>query len=202
MCKGFFFLCFLMSCGVAAMAQDFAPIKVDPNHHVCYGTVLDGDTIPLFYLREVYVTESGSLLTQQEIKKNQKLIRNVKKMLPYAKEGKRRLDILERQAASLPAKQRKELIKQAEKDLLADYEEELKACTFSQGKVLIKMIDRETGRTSYVLVNELRGKLRASFYQVFARIFGFNLKTHYDPQHNKDDNLMERVIISVETGRL
>ncbi len=184
------------------MAQDFAPIKVDPNHHVCYGTVLDGDTIPLFYLREVYVTESGSLLTQQEIKKNQKLIRNVKKMLPYAKEGKRRLDILERQAASLPAKQRKELIKQAEKDLLADYEEELKACTFSQGKVLIKMIDRETGRTSYVLVNELRGKLRASFYQVFARIFGFNLKTHYDPQHNKDDNLMERVIISVETGRL
>ena len=86
------------------------------------------------------------------------------------------------------AKQRKELIKQAEKDLLADYEEELKACTFSQGKVLIKMIDRETGRTSYVLVNELRGKLRASFYQVFARIFGFNLKTHYDPQHDKKDN--------------
>ena len=181
-------------------AQDFA--RVDPNHHVCFATVYEGDTIPLFYLKEVSVVESFSLLTNAEIKRNQKLIRNVKKMLPYAKEGKRRLDLLEQQVAKVPAKQRKAMIKKAEKELLADYTDELKECTFSQGKVLLKLIDRETGRTSYVLVDELRGKFRASFYQVFARLFGFNLKAHYDPQHNKSDNLMERVVRSVELGRL
>jgi transcriptional regulator with XRE-family HTH domain len=98
--------------------------------------------------------------------------------------------------------ERKEAIKAAEKTLLADYSDELKDCTISQGKVLLKLIDRETGRTSYVLVNELRGKLRAGVYQTFARLFGYNLKASYDPKHNKEDNLIERIVLSVERGKL
>ena len=176
--------------------------QTDATRKVRFGIIVDGDTIPYYRLDEVKVVESGSLLSEKEIRKNQKLIRNVKKMLPYAKIGKQRLDELERQIADMPKRERKEAIKQAEKDLLADFSDELKACTISQGMVLLKLIDRETGRTSYVLVDELRGKIRAGFYQTFARLFGYNLKSAYDPKHNKEDNLIERIVLSIERGKL
>ena len=176
--------------------------QVDATRKVRFGIIVGGDTIPYYRLTEVKVVESGSLLTEKEIRKNQKLIRNVKKMLPYAKIGKQRLDELELRVADMSKRDRKAAIKQAEKDLLADFSDELKACTISQGMVLLKLIDRETGRTSYVLVDELRGKIRAGFYQTFARLFGYNLKAQYDPKHNKEDNLIERIVLSIEHGRL
>ena len=176
--------------------------QADATRKVRFGIIVDGDTIPYYRLNEVKVVESGSLLTEKEIRKNQKLIRNVKKMLPYAKIGKQRLDELELRVADMSKRDRREAIKQAEKDLLADFSDELKACTISQGMVLLKLIDRETGRTSYVLVDELRGKIRAGFYQTFARLFGYNLKAQYDPKHNKEDNLIERIVLSIERGKL
>lgn len=176
--------------------------EVLQQRKVRFATVLDGDTVPMYILNEVRIEESGVLLTPQEIRNNKKLIRNVKLMLPYAKEGKRRLDVLERQIEAMPRKERRAAIKKAEKDLLSDYGGELKHYTFSQGLVLIKLIDRETGRTTYKLVDDLRGKLRASFYQLFAKLFGYNLKTHYDPQHDKKDDLIERIVVSVERGKL
>lgn len=196
----FLFCVVLTICGHVVAQQPYE--EVVQQRKVRFATVLDGDTIPLYYLKEVPVVSSSSLLTPQEIKSNKKLIRNVKLMLPYAKEGKRRLDVLERQIAQLPKSERKAAIKKAEKDLLSDYGSELKGYTFSQGLVLIKLIDRETGKTTYKLVGDLRGKLRATFYQVFARLFGYNLKTHYDPQHDKKDNLIERIVVSVERGKL
>ena len=179
-----------------------AKAQMDATRKVRFGIIVDGDTIPYYRLNEVKVVESASLLTEKEIRKNQKLIRNVKKMLPYAKIGKQRLDELELRIADMHKSQRKEAIKQAEKDLLADFSDELKACTISQGMVLLKLIDRETGRTSYVLVDELRGKIRAGFYQTFARLFGYNLKSQYDPRKNKEDNLIERIVLSIERGKL
>ena len=179
-----------------------AQCQVVTDRKVRFGIIVDGDTIPYYRLNDVKVIESASLRTEAEIRKNQKLIRNVKKMLPYAKIGKQRLDILEKQIADLPKKERRAAIREAEKNLLADFSDELKECTISQGRVLLKLIDRETGRTSYVLVDELRGKLRAGFYQTFARLFGYNLKAAYDPKHNKDDNLIERIVLSVERGKL
>lgn len=172
------------------------------NEHYTFAVILDGDTIPLYQLREVNVYSSGMLLTPKEIRKNAKLIRNVRLMLPYAREGKRRLDALEVEIANLPRKQRKAAIKAAEKKLLADYKGELSKYTFSQGLVLIKLIDRETSRTAYNIVGELRGTFRASLYQTFARLFGFNLKTKFDPQHDKKDDLIDRIVRSIERGQL
>lgn len=167
-----------------------------------YAAVVDGDTVPYYHLQEVSVTGLIAYLTPAEIRKNQKLIRNVKRVLPYAKMGKERLDQIERKAASMGERERKDYIKRMEKDLLAEFSDELKELTISQGKVLLKMVDRETGRTSYMLVDELRGRLRAGFYQTFAKLFGYNMKKRYDPLHDKDDNLLERVILSVEAGRV
>lgn len=170
--------------------------------HYCFATIIDGDTVPLIYLNEVHITSPRTLLSDRELRNNKKLIRNVKLMLPYAREGKRRLDILEKQIASLPKRERSAAIKKAEKELLNDYGKDLKRYTFSQGLVLIKLIDRETGRTTYHLVDELRGKLRATFYQLFARLFGYNLKSHFDPAHDRTDNLINRIVISVDRGWL
>ena len=170
--------------------------------HYTLGIVIDGDTIPYFKLPEITVYSSGMLLTQKEIKNNRKLIRNVKLMLPYAQEGKRRLDRLEVEIAALPKKQRKAAIKKAEEELLRDYKSEISNYTFSQGLVLIKLIDRETSRTAYNIVGELRGKLRAGLYQTMAKLFGYNLKTTFDPKNDPKDNLIDRIVISIERGQL
>ena len=177
-------------------------LKRAASEHYSFATILDGDTIPLVYLREVNVYASGMLLTAKEIKKNAKLIRNVRMMLPYAREAKRRLDALEVEISNLPKKERKAAIKRAEQKLKDDYKDQLSKYTFSQGLVLIKLIDRETSRTAYALVGDLRGSFRAGLYQALARLFGYNLKTKYDPEHDKKDELMERIIKSIERGQL
>ncbi len=177
-------------------------VPASTKEHYTFGTILDGDTVPFYQLREVTVYASGLLLTPQEISGNKKLIRNVRLMLPYAQEGRRRLDALELEIAGLPRKERKAAIKQAEKQLLADYKEEISNYTFSQGLVLIKLIDRETNRSAYKIVGELRGSLRAGLYQTLAKLFGYNLKDTFDPKHNKKDDLIDRICISIERGQI
>lgn len=190
------------SLAVMVMIISLMGVAHGQDTKLVYAAILDGDTVPYCRLQEVSVVGMIAYLTPDEIRKNQRLIRNVKKMLPYAKIGKQRLDQIEAAASQMEPHERREYIRHMEKSLLNEFEDELKQFTISQGKVLLKMVDRETGRTSYQLVNELRGKMRAGFYQLFARIFGYNLKKGYDPQHNKDDNLMERVILSVEAGKV
>ncbi len=192
----FLALCLALSASLKAQSVD------DVNTLLCFGTVLDGDTVPYFKLEPVEVKEVWSLLTKAEIRKNQKLIRNVKKTLPYAQEARRRLQAVDRELSSMPPKQRKEYIKVIENELLDEFKEDLESMTISQGKVLLKLVDRETGNCSYELVAELRGKVRASFYQTFAKIFGFNLKAHYNPKKNKEDALIEKIVRSIEMGKL
>ena len=189
-------LLLLLAAGPAAAQQE------PPKGHYTFATVLDGDTIPLIRIREVNVYASGMLLTQSEIKNNKRLIRNVRLMLPYAQEGRRRLDALELEIASLPKRQRREAIKLAEQQLLADYKDEISNYTFSQGLVLIKLIDRETNRSAYKIVGELRGSLRAGLYQTLAKLFGYNLKDTFDPKHNAKDDLIDRICLSIERGQI
>lgn len=185
------------------------PVQIDTTihpmlnkGHYTFAAIIDGDTIPLYYMKEVKVYADGMLLTPKEIQQNRKLIRNVKLMRPYALEGKRRLDELEVQIAALPRKERKKAIKEAEAELLRDYKGELSNYTFSQGLVLIKLIDRETNRTAYNIVGELRGSLRAGLYQTLAKLFGYNLKDTFDPEGNKKDDLIDRICRSIDREQL
>jgi len=190
------FLFLLLSAG-ALQAQD--PLEQSPNYQLA--VIIGGDTIPRYYLRELNVVKRVSL-TEDEIKKNKKLIRNIKKMLPYAKAARRELDIVERDVKDMSKSERRKYMKAKEDEITERYAAELKKCTISQGKVLLKLLDRETGKSAYMCVGELRGKVRAGFYQSFAWIFGFKLKARYDPEHNKEDNLIERITLYVESGRL
>ncbi len=91
-------------------------------------------------------------------------------------------------------------MKQAEQEIKDKYGNELRELTFSQGIILIKLLDRETGETSYKLVQELRGNFTAFWYQAFARLWKFNLKTKYDPEG--EDKQIETIIKMIDRGQI
>jgi hypothetical protein len=164
------------------------------------GTVADGDTIPMVQLREVTIL-SWTNLSRSEERRMTKLMKNVKKVYPYAALAGIKLeeykDIL---AAAPDDKARKQIMKQIEKELEAEYGPELREMTVTQGKILLKLVDRETGSSSYDLVADLRGEFRAVFYQTFARIFGMNMKLRYDPEG--EDREIEFIVKMIENGQL
>ena len=130
-----------------------------------------------------------------------RLVYNVKKVLPIAKEVNAAVIETYEYLETLPNKKaREEHIKYVEKSLKADYTPRLKKLTFSQGKLLIKLIYRETNSSSYQLVKAFLGNTKAVFYQSFAWMLGASLKKEYDPKGK--DKLTERVVRLVESGQL
>jgi hypothetical protein len=128
-------------------------------------------------------------------------MRNVKIAYPYARLAGIKLTEYEEILANAPdEKTRKKIMKDLEDELNEEYGQELRELTISQGKILLKLIDRETGETSYNLISEFRGEFRAVFYQAFARIFGMNMKLHYDPEG--EDRDIEAIVIMIENGQL
>ena len=171
--------------------------------HVVFGTIYQGDTIPMAYLNTVKVTGYVCPLTEEEKRKYKKLIKDVKKVYPYAKEAGRLLDsytIILKSAKN--DSQRKKIMKQAESDIENKFGPKLKKLNKSQGKILLRLIDRETGSDSYALVKDLRGSFRAAFYQTLGKIFGYNLRSKYDPVNNSEDRIIERIIFAIETKKL
>lgn len=192
--KSIFILAILLSFNYS-FAQD------KTKGHLVRTKVVNGDTIPFIAIREVVVFPPKEFKNQRDLKRYRKLVRNIKRVYPYAKLGNIRLIEINNYMTTLETEQeQKKYIKAAEKELLGEFEEELKALTFSQGKLLIKLIDRETGETSYELVKELRGSFSAFMYQSIARIFGANLKKGYDPEG--EDKLIEEIILRYENGQL
>ena len=158
-------------------------------------TVYEGDTIPYVKLPTVYIFKNKRARTQYY-----RLVRDVKKVLPIAKEVNQIIIETYEYLQTLPPKERQKHLKQVEKSLKEQYMPRMKKLTFSQGKLLIKLVDRQTQSTGYELVKAFLGPFRAGFYQAFAAMFGASLKKEYDP--TGDDALTERVILLVERGQL
>ena len=170
---------------------------------VMFGTVYQGATIPMQYLDVVTISGYVCPLSEAEKRKYKKLIKNVKVVYPYAKQAGKLLDrytIVLQQAKN--DSQRKKIMKQAEKEIENKFGPSLKKLNRSQGKILIRLIDRETGSDSYALVKELRGSFRAAFYQTLGKLFGYNLRSKYDPENNSEDRIIERIIYGIETKKL
>ncbi len=168
---------------------------------IVYAQVIDGDTIPIVPLKQVYVYSFKIIESKKQARKYSRLIRNVKRVYPLAKlAGIKLREYEEILIKATSDRERKKIMKQAEKELKENYGGELRKLTFSQGKILIKLVDRETGNSSYDLVAELRGKFVAFFWQTFARLFGFNLKTEYDPEG--EDKQIEMIVRMIENGQL
>jgi hypothetical protein len=161
--------------------------------------IIDGDTIPHVDLAEVTVIPQWKFKNKKEQITYTKLVRNVKITLPYARIASAKLYKINAELAKIKdEKARKKYMKQAEKDLLAEFEGQIRNLTFSQGKVLIKLIDRETGNTGYELIKEYRGSVSAFFWQGIARIFGANLKDVYKPDN--EDAMIEHIIKMIDLG--
>jgi hypothetical protein len=189
-------LFFLFAC-FSVQAQDInKPIK---NGYLVQFKIVDGDTIPFINLREIIIFPPHQFHSKREVMKYAKLVRNIKKVLPYAKIARTKLFLIESEVEKIPTEsERKEFLKHAENALKDDFQDEITNLTMTQGRLLIKLIDRETGNTSYALIKELKGSFNAFLYQSIARIFGENLKDEYDPKG--DDKLVEEIVVRIENG--
>lgn len=163
--------------------------------------IKEGDTIYVDELNEVEVTAPLIFNNKQNAKRYSRLVRYVKKVYPYAKVAGIKMQEYERILENTPKKRdRKKLMKQAEDDLKEEFSEKLKKLTYMQGEILLKLIDRETQTSGYDIVKEMRGGFKASFYQGFARLFGFNLKDRYDPEGR--DREIEEIVQMIENGKI
>jgi hypothetical protein len=165
-----------------------------------WGEVVNGDTIPSIRLPEVWIYAEYGYKNKKQYEAWTRTKYNVKKVYPYAILAAAKLKEYNRILEKMPdEKTRKAYMKTVEKELKAEFEEPLKNLTMTQGKILLKLIDRETGNTSFELVKDLRGGFQAFMWQSVARIFGSNMKSEYDP--TGEDIMIERAIKLVEAGQ-
>lgn len=163
--------------------------------------VYDGDTIPCVDIRTVYVFKTRTFKTKKQQEQYDKLVRDVKKVLPIANEINQAIIESYEYLQTLPnEKARKKHINDLEKGLKKQYTPRLKKLTLNQGKLLIKLVDRQNNQTSFELVKAFMGSFKANFYQTFAKMFGASLKKEYDPKG--EDQLTEMVIILVQNGQI
>ena len=133
--------------------------------------------------------------------KYRRLIRNVKAAYPYAKIAGEKLKDLDLRIASMRTeRQKRQYIDQTEEELREEFEDQLKKLTISQGRILIKLVYRETGNTTFRVVQDVKGNFSAGFWQAVARVFGSNLKSVYNPETDEEDKVIEYIIQLMEMG--
>ena len=171
------------------------------NNHLLHYKIVNNDTVLYSDIREVKIYSMPKFKNNFEYWKYKRLVKNVKKAYPYALLANRKLNEVNNIMLTMRTeKEQKDYMKQVEKEIRDEFEDELKGLTITQGRILIKLIDRETGSTSYDLVKELRGNFSAIFWQTLARIFGSNLKTEFDAEG--DDKLIDQIVVLIENGQL
>jgi Domain of unknown function (DUF4294) len=164
----------------------------------------NGDTIVLANLQDITIPTPFNkpvFDNRREERRFNRLIYNLKKVYPYAKMARLKLNEMNMHFLTLKTDhERKEYTKQVEKEIRDQFEDQLKDLTRTQGILLIKLIDRETGKESYELVKEFRGNFSAFFWQALARLFGLNLKMKYDPMG--EDKPIEDIVVAIESGMI
>jgi hypothetical protein len=163
--------------------------------------VIDGDTVPVVTLRPKMVAAYRKSRSRRYRRKWDKMHRNVVKVYPYAKVAGDLINEYNRNLADLETEaEREAYLDRCEEDLKAEFEGDLRKMTTSQGRVLIKLIDRETGQTSYELIKDLKSGFTAFMWQGIAKLFGTDLKANYDPSVDETDYMIEEIVVQIEDG--
>jgi len=188
-----FFRLLVIVCVVLMSKVASAQYKNDPTIKGIRDTILvavtnvNDELIPWIGLPEIVVVDTRIFKSPLEKAKFNRLRYNVLKVIPYAMFARQRYAILQTDLAHTKNKRdQRMLVKAFEGEIKAMFNREIKNLTITQGGILIKLIDRETGNSSYDLVKEMKGGFTAFFYQSVARVFGNNLKNKYDPQEDRD----------------
>ena len=162
----------------------------------------NGDTIVLANLEAITIPVTPDppvFETKREQRRYNRLIYNLKKVYPYAKAARAKYEVMIEHLTTLKTdKERNTYTKQLEKEILGQYEDQIKDLTRTQGILLNKLIYRELNRTSYDLLKEFRGRIPTFFYQTLARLFGINLKIKYDPIG--EDKPIEDILVAIDAG--
>lgn len=161
-----------------------------------------GDTILISGLKPVEILSLRTFAKPKEQKKYDKLVLNIKRVYPYAHKAGVLMAEKEKETLGMSKKERKEYMKNVEDELDAKYGNEIKRLSKEQGRILLKLIDRQTGESSYDLVEGFRGEFRAWFYNGMAKMFGYNLKTKFDPKNNIEDKYIDEVVKMIEAGTI
>lgn len=197
--------------GVLVFAQEEAD-ELLPHEPVNYKLKLEtyryvkplierGDTMWCYLLPELWVYPPLKFKSERQRRAYNRLVYNVKKVLPIAQQVNGLIAETAETLEMLPTKKQKSAhVSAVEKDIKEMYTPQMKQLTYSQGKLLIKLVDRECNQSSYEIVQAFLGPAKAAFYQVFAWTFRASLKKEYRPE--EEDKLIERVVRQVETGQL
>lgn len=190
-------LALLMLYGSASMqAQNYKRKQV-----VLPVDLYDGDTIPVIHLPNVYIYSPPQFKNRRQERFYWRTVRDVKKTLPIAREVRGIIIETYEYLLTIPdEKSREAHLAAVEKGMLEQYTPQMKKLTFSQGKMLIKLVDRECQQTGYELIKVFMGSFKANFYQAFAALFGASLKKEYDPE--LEDAEIEEIIFWIDNGAL
>ena len=163
--------------------------------------LFDGDSIMYMEMSNVYVYPPPSFKNKRQQVRYMRLVRNVKTVLPIAKEVNQIIIETYEYLQTLPDDEsRKAHMKKVEKSIFKEYKPRMKKLTYSQGKLLIKLIYRECNSSSYDILRAFLGPVRAGFWQAFSSVFGASLRKEYEP--DGVDRLTERVVLMVEAGQI
>ncbi|MCM1300724.1 MAG: DUF4294 domain-containing protein [Alistipes senegalensis] len=180
------------------LSASFAETRAQQQHGFWHQerAVENGDTIPMIHVLPVYVFSRPV-----DLRRYRRLVDAVKKVYPIAQIAKKRMAAMEEDLCRLPTKKaQKEYIKQVYHEIKEEYTPVLKHMTRTQGRVLLKLIDRETEYTAYEVLKEFRGGFVAGFWQGVSRVFGQNLKSEYDKEG--EDRMIEQIVVYYEAGWL
>lgn len=177
----------------------FPFLVLGQNGTTVHARVIDGDTVPEITLSSFQISAKRTWKSRADYNRFKRLEKKVVKVYPFAHLAAQKLEDYAKQLEKVESeKEKRKFYKRIEQEIKDEYEGELRKLTVSEGRILIKLLDRETGNTSYTLVTELRGKFSAFFWQGLARVFGHNLKSEYDPDGADRD--IEFIVKRIEAG--
>lgn len=162
---------------------------------------IHGDTLPTLTLNEVPISADKMFKNEKERLAYYKLRRDVKKAYPYAILASIKLKEYDAILANVPPNKQSQYLKKVEKELKEQFEEDLKKLTIGQGRILIRLINRETGMTTYKVIKDYRGGFSAFIWQSFSLLWGNNLKWKYDPTEG-EDKIIEGIIKQIQDGEV
>lgn len=187
---------------ISAISSRAQVVSMEKEGTVVAYKVENGDTIYIVHLRDLVVRAPRKFKSKADERNYWKLVYNVKRVYPYAKLAGIKLQELNEQYLSLNSeKARKAYSKRVEEELKTEFEGELRKLTITQGRILLRLVDRETGNTTYEIVKDFRGSFSAFFWQTVAKLFGSNLKSHYNPSSG-EDKIIEQIIAQIEEGSI
>ena len=197
--RSLFFLCLLLTTLSVAAQDDLGDPTFVPMVKVSK-TLVDGDSIQYMELSNVYVYPDLTFKSKRQQQSYMRLVKNVKKVLPLAKQVRQIIIETAEFTETLPPSERGAHLKRVEQSIVKEDKPQMKKLTFAQGKLLIKLVDRECNSTAYEAMQAFIGPVRSGMWQAFAWMFGASLKKGYDPEGT--DRLTERVVLMVEAGQL